>query len=81
MNKEWILLHLREARQELDKAITNMESDPEYDEIELKLSLEHLYNHINTAWNSRNERMERVAKHSEADFYEWRAFPRDIQMD
>lgn len=80
MNKDWILFHLREAREELKRTITQVEAAPGVDEIELEIAIAHIYIHLNTAWNSRALRGERIAAQSEEDFYNWRTFPTDISM-
>lgn len=80
MNRDWILFHLREATEELTRTIKQIESDPEYGEIEFEIAVAHVYNHINTAWNSRDVDMDRTARCSDEDFYAWRTFPSDILM-
>lgn len=80
MNKNWISFHLREALEELTRTIAAIETEPQYDEVEFGTAMGHLYNHLNTAWNSRNVDAKRTAECSDEDFYEWRAFPSDISM-
>ena len=80
MNKDWVLFHLREAHEELTRTITAIETHPQFDEVVFEIAMGHLYNHLNTAWNSRNVDDERAAKCSDEDFYAWRAFPSDISM-
>lgn len=80
MNKDWILFHLREGLDELTRTIAATEGKPDYDEIEFEIAMAHLYNHLNTAWNSRNADAGRTTKCSDEDFYAWRAFPSDISM-
>jgi hypothetical protein len=79
VNREWIAFHLAEARQELDRTLADLARD-DYDEVEFGIAMAHAYNHLNTAWNARRESAERVAAHTDADFYRWRAFPSDIDM-
>ncbi len=55
MNRDWVLSQLREAQEELNRTIGEMEADPEYDVGELMVAMQHLYDHLNTAWNSRDE--------------------------
>jgi hypothetical protein len=80
MNKQWILFHLREAHEELTRTIAQIESEPDYGEAYFEIAVAHVYNHVNTAWNSRNVDEDSTATSSEADFYKWRAFPVDILM-
>ena len=80
MNNDWILFHLREGLEELTRTVAAIEAVPDYGEIKFEIAMAHLYNHLNTAWNSRNVGPERTAECSEQDFYAWRAFPSDISM-
>lgn len=79
MNADWVLFHLREAQEELTRTIAQLDAVDQC-EVKFEVALAHLYNHLNTAWNSRNESPERTAASSELDFYTWRSFPHDIQM-
>ena len=80
MNTQWVLFHLREAQEELIRTIKELESVPAEDDVEFRIAIEHLYNHLNTAWNSRNATDEQTAKCTDEDFYKWRDFPSDISM-
>ena len=80
MNTGWILFHLREAEEELARTIAALEAKADYEEIEFEIAMGHIYNHLNTAWNSRRAESERIAQCSEQDFYAWRAFPSDMPM-
>jgi hypothetical protein len=80
MNKGWILSHLREAHEELSRTIERIDGSQNVDEIEFEIALAHMYNHLNTAWNSRSKSDEQIAAQSDADFYAWRAYPSDISM-
>jgi hypothetical protein len=79
VNKEWIALHLAEAQEELERTLRELQR-PDYSEVEFQVAMAHAYNHLNTAWNSRNRSPERVAKQTDEEFYRWRAFPTDIDM-
>ena len=80
MNKDWVLFHFREAHEELTRTIARLESEPNPDDIEFEIAVAHMYNHLNTAWNSRSVDGAQIAVCSEEDFYAWRAFPSDISM-
>ena len=79
MNKEYVLFNLREAKEELDKTINEIETDSEYGYGDFIIAMRHLYHHINTAWNAQNETIEATRKCSQKDFDRWRKFPEDIQ--
>ena len=53
LNREWVLAHLKEAKEELDRTIDEIETDAEYDEDEFKIAIGHIYTHLNVAWNER----------------------------
>ncbi|HMU54627.1 MAG TPA: hypothetical protein PKA61_06460 [Nitrospira sp.] len=80
MNLEHTLHHLREAGEELQRIIGHLEDKPKYGYGEFAVAMQHLYHHLNTAWNARGESPERIAKYSEVDFIWWRQFPDDIYL-
>ncbi len=80
MNKQAILAHLKEAKQELDETITEIEQDDDFDPDGYYVSFQHVYHHLNTAWNSRNESDSRIEECTEEDFMRWRKFPSDFDL-
>jgi hypothetical protein len=79
VNKPWIETHLREALEELEDTLRQL-NDPDFTEIEFRVAMEHAYNHLNTAWNSRDQSLTAMANHTMEQFYRWRAFPADIDL-
>ena len=80
MNKEWVLFHLKEALEEIENTIKEIESEPEYDNPEFSVAMAHLYHHVNTAWNSRQSSEKEGEESSESNFSKWRQFPTDVDM-
>jgi hypothetical protein len=80
MNREWILFHLREAHEELTRVIEECEKSSDYDAGEYLVAMTHLYNHLNTAWNSKDTSSEEARICAEDNFLKWRQFPSDIDM-
>jgi len=78
MNRDYVLWHLREAAEELNRVIQDMTADPEYVRGELEVGITHLYHHLNTAWNARDSSAEQVMVGSADDFRAWRQFPSDL---
>jgi len=78
MNREWVLHHLSEASEELQRTIDEIRESEDYDVGEFTVAMAHLYHHLNTAWNSRDASADRVRNVSDQDFKSWSAFPRDI---
>ena len=80
MNKEAILFHLREAREELARTIHELETDPGYEFGNFVVGMGHLYHHLNTAWNGRDASPERHRDCGQHDFDTWRKFPPDAEL-
>ena len=80
MNRDAVLFHLKEAREELDRTIAELASDPAYAPGEFQTAMSHLYHHLNTAWNGRTASAERHRKCSQSDFDQWRKFPKDADL-
>jgi len=75
MNNQYILFHLREAREQIEQTIAAIQSDPEYDYGDYVVEMSHLYHHVNTDWNARDSNEERVGACSQEDFDKWRKMP------
>jgi hypothetical protein len=80
MNKPYITFHLSEANKALDRLLKDLESDPEYEYGNYRVDMEHLYHHINSAWNAREASEEAANDCSEEDFRRWRQFPTDLEL-
>lgn len=80
MNKEAILFHLREAKEELDRTINELATDTEYDCGDFILGMGHLYHHLNTAWNGRDASPDRHRDCAQQDFDSWRKFPTNAEL-
>ncbi|WP_321532349.1 hypothetical protein [uncultured Desulfuromonas sp.] len=74
-NKKLIALNIEEAKEELESILSDLASDPEYTEGELRIALEHAYHHLNYAWNIRNVSEERVGACLQEDFVKWSRYP------
>ena len=80
MNKPHILFHLGEAHTALAQLIRELQSDDSYEFGDFRVDMEHLYHHINSAWNGRDARQAAVDACSQEDFHAWRQFPTDIEL-
>ncbi len=78
MNKEHLRFHLQEALEELSRTVAQCENDPEFSEAEFLVGMQHLYHHLNTAWNTRNLGSERIEQATDHDFNVWSLFPNDL---
>jgi len=80
VNREWVLFHLGEAKDEITKTIAEIQTTPDYDYGEFWVAMQHLYHHCNTAWNSRDMTKVQVDKATDGDFNRWSQFPSDLPM-
>ena len=74
-NKDLIKSNLDEAREELESIISDINSDRDYSEGELRIALEHAYHHLNYAWHIRNIDEQRAEECSKEDFVVWSKYP------
>ncbi|MGZ3332354.1 MAG: hypothetical protein ACXU9O_15180 [Gemmatimonadaceae bacterium] len=80
MNREQALSHLSEAREAITRMIEEIQKAPDYDDSEYGVDMQHVYHHINTAWNSRNASSTQVEQATDTMFNRWNAFPLDLPM-
>jgi hypothetical protein len=80
MNKQYILLNLHEALEEIDRTIRKLQNELEYNEPEFRIAMEHAFHHMNIAWNARNTTKEQAFECSAKDFDSWGKFPKDIDF-
>ena len=78
MNKRFILFNLEEAHESIGKMIGSLRADPEYDYGNYWVELQHVYQHINTAWNARDSTHEQAMACSQEDFDRWGLYPTDL---
>ena len=77
MNKDHTKFHLKEAMEQLQESLSSFSKT---DEVQLQLDMEHLYHHLNTAWNARNASNKETTECSKDNFNKWRQFPNDIDL-
>jgi len=80
VNRDWVVFHLTEARDELNKTLDEIRQTPDYDYGEFWVAMQHLYHHANTAWNSRDASPVEVKDASYEDFNRWGQFPTDLPL-
>lgn len=80
MNRDWVGWHLREAAEELSRTIEELGSNPTYDLPEFEVAMQHLYHHLNTAWNARSVSQVELEANSTDNFNRWSEFPADLPI-
>lgn len=48
------------------------------DEAEFQIAIQHIYHHLNFAWNTRRESIGKYADMTEEQFNQWGEFPEDL---
>jgi hypothetical protein len=79
LNWKIIKSNISEAREELQKVESLIESGDLPDEGELQIMVEHAYHHINFAWNARKMSTRRYANLADTDFNSFGKFPEDLE--
>ena len=80
MNRSLIQFHLEEALEELVETLDAIKNERIYSDSDFRTGMEHLYHHLNFAWNTRNLSSQYVNDHTDETFYELRKFPLDIDL-
>ena len=80
LNKDYIIYNLTEAKGEIDSILRSIKAKPGYGEADFWPAIQHLYHHVNTAWNSRFASNKETYEYSEDNFIKWRQFPGDMDM-
>ena len=83
MNKEFILFNLKEAKESIENIIQYIENQEDYcnDDGYYIVDMQHLFWHINTAWNARNSSPKDSEECTEENFEKWNEFPTDLIMN
>jgi hypothetical protein len=79
MNHRHVLANLEEAAEELNRTVEALRRPGRYSEGELHVALQHVYHHINFAWNGRLSTRKRSRACSARDFKAWGQYPRTIK--
>jgi len=77
MNLQIVGLNIREALSELND-INELVVSGEIEEAEFQVAIQHVYHHLNVAWNARNESTESYSEMSDANFEKWGNFPQAL---
>ena len=80
MNRHIVSFHLREAAEELNRTIEELERSDSYDVEEFRVAMGHLYHHLNTAWNGRDQTDDEFAQRTDESFNRFRKFPPESEL-
>jgi hypothetical protein len=80
VNREFVLYHLREASEELARTVREIEKDTEYGSGELLVAVQHVYHHLNSAWNGRDVSELKALNVTDASWSRLGEFPADFPV-
>jgi hypothetical protein len=80
MNHRVVLFHLREAAEELNRMVEELSQDSRYTEESLEVAMGHMYHHLNSAWNGRNQTSKQHRECTDSDFNRFRKFPKEQEF-
>ena len=80
MNKNLVVFHLSEAHEELQRTLEEISEDSEYGQGDFLVAMQHLYHHLNTAWNARDVSDAVAEPGSNELFNRWGKFPQDVPL-
>jgi len=75
---ENITYNLEDTLSELQKLNKRISSGDMPDEVEFQIAMQHIYHHLNFAWNTRMESIQKRADMTEEQFHQWGKFPEDL---
>jgi hypothetical protein len=79
LNWRIILSNLGEAREQLEDIERRAKRNSRLSEEELRIFLQHVYHHLNFAWNVRRVATARYAKMTDREFLQWGKYPAGIE--
>ena len=80
MNRDILSFHLREVAEELNRTIAEVEGNASYDVEEFRVAMGHLYHHLTTAWNGRDQTDDEFAECTDERFQRFRKFPSESEL-
>jgi hypothetical protein len=70
-----LMYEMEDAHEHLTQLISDLNNNPDYDEVVFQIALGHVYSHLNRAWYKRN-----IPEDFPADQWETASqFPKDIE--
>ena len=79
MDKDYLLFNLAEAKEAIEKLIENINKDSEYDVAEYRVEMQHIYWHMNSAWNGKDFDVKRDQLTDEL-YEKFIQYPKDLEL-
>jgi hypothetical protein len=77
---ENIVYNLEDALEELQKLDKQIASGNMQDEVEFQIAMQHIYHHLNFAWNTRHESIQNYADMMKEKLNQWGEFPNAFEL-
>ena len=77
---ENISCNLEDALEELKRLNERALLGDMPDEVEFRIAMQHIYHHLNFAWNTRHESVQNYAGMMNEEFKQWGKFPKDLEL-
>ena len=77
---ENIAYDLEDALEELKRLTKSISSGNRPDEVEIQIAMQHIYHHLNFAWNTRYESIQNYADIMDEKFVQLGKFPQDLEL-
>ncbi len=80
LNWDVVTSNLSEALEELQRLADVATDQQARNEVELQFRIEHVYHHLNVAWNARHATHQNYNQLTQDDFNLWGRFPTDVDL-
>lgn len=78
MNSKFILYNFQEIEEEVEILMSRLRTELTHDDF--YKSVQHIYHHLNIAWNARNTEPGIVPDLDDPRMDEWKEFPKNIKL-
>ncbi|MFM6928480.1 MAG: hypothetical protein ACKOX6_08440 [Bdellovibrio sp.] len=78
LNTKFILYNFQELEEEIEIVMSRIRKGMSHEEY--YKSVQHMYHHLNIAWNARESLPEGVADLDDPRMDEWKEFPKDLKL-
>ncbi len=80
MNLKYIRYNLSEVQEEIENILTRIKLGEGYSHSEFYSSMQHIFHHVNIAWNTRDIDEQITDQADECDLQKWSKTPSDITL-
>lgn len=78
MDKKCTKQDINEAKEQLEEILKKLNKDDLYDITEFELDMQHVFSHLNVAYNTRNWTEEAIKNFNQEDYEKCKKTPNDL---